>query len=214
MGFIREEDKNYLREKFNRYLEREVELLHFTDKKNQSDYMRDTRTLLEELVELNDYLTLTVKDCSDKEELMLEGLEMWPTTKIKSERGGFMNFYGAPTGYEFSSLVEDIIDMGSENLPLPPGVVEELSKIDQPIDIKVFITATCPYCGKAVRTAHLFSLVNNKIKASMIDAHGFPDLARKYYVSSVPHIVINDRVSFIGVLSENEFLAKIKESIE
>ena len=72
----------------------------------------------------------------------------------------------------------------------------------------------CPYCGKAVRTAHLFSLVNNKIKASMVDSHCFPELAMKHNVSSVPHIVVNDNVSFVGALPEEEFLAKIMEVIE
>jgi len=214
MGFLREEDKEYLREEFEKKLKRKVELLHFTDKNNQSEYSRDTRALLEELVELNEYLTLTVKDCSDKEELESEGLELCPSTKIKSERRGFMNFYGAPAGYEFQSLVEDIIDMGSDNLPLPPDIVKELSKISKPIDIKIFITATCPYCTKAVRTAHLFSLVNDNIKASMVDSHGFPELAMKHNVSSVPHIVVNDNVSFVGALPEKEFLAKIIEVIE
>jgi len=104
--------------------------------------------------------------------------------------------------------------MGSDNLPLPDDVVLALSKIDEPIDIKVFITSACPYCVKAVRTAHLFSLANDNIRASMIDAYGFSDLAREHNVSSVPHIVVNDKVSFIGALPEKEFLSKIMESIE
>ncbi len=214
MGFLREEDKEYLREEFEKKLKRKVELLHFTDKNNQSEYSRDTKALLEELVELNEYLTLTVKDCSNIEEFKAEGLELCPSTKITSERRGFMNFYGAPAGYEFQILVEDIIDIGSDNLPLPPDIVKELSKISKPIDIKIFITATCPYCTKAVRTAHLFSLVNDNINASMVDSHGFPELAMKHNVSSVPHIVVNDNVSFVGALPEKEFLAKIIEVIE
>jgi glutaredoxin-like protein len=214
VGFLKEEDKEYLRNEFKKNLKREVELLHFTDKNDNSDYLQSSKALLEELVELNDYLTLTVKDCSDKAELEAEGLLMCPSTKIKSSRKGFINFYGIPAGYEFSGFVEDIIDMGSDNLPLPDDVVLALSKIDEPIDIKVFITSACPYCVKAVRTAHLFSLANDNIKASMIDAYGFSDLAREHNVSSVPHIVVNDKVSFIGALPEKEFLSKIMESIE
>jgi glutaredoxin-like protein len=215
MGFLNEEEKEYLRKGFRSKLKRKVELLHFTYKDDNSAYLRETRALLEELSELNDLLTLTVKDCySNKGDLVAEGLELCPSIKIKSDRGGFMNFYGAPAGYEFGNLVEDIIDMGSDNLPLSPDIVDELSKIDKPVDIKVFITASCPYCGKAVRTAHLFSLVNGNIRASMVDAHVFPSLAMKYNISSVPHIIINDKISFVGALPEDKFLAKIKKAIE
>lgn len=213
MSLIGEEDKKYLREEFSKGLIRNVELLYFADKNDQSDYNLAMKTLLLELVELNEYLTLTVKDCSDKEELETEGLELCPAIKVKSVRKGFVNFYGMPAGYEFSSLVEDIIDMGSDKLVLPDDVIEEISEIDYPIDLKVFITAACPYCPKAVRTAHLFSMVNENIRGSMVDANGFPDLSMKFMVTSVPHIMVNDRSSFVGALPPREFLAKVKEGI-
>ena len=213
MELIREEDKKYLREEFSKGLIRDVELLYFADKNDQSDYNLAMKTLLLELVELNEYLTLTVKDCSDKEEREAEGLELCPAIKVKSVRKGFVNFYGMPAGYEFSSLVEDIIDMGSDKLVLPDDVIEEISEIDYPIDLKVFITAACPYCPRAVRTAHLFSMANENIRGSMVDANGFPDLSMKFMVSSVPHIVVNDRGSFVGALPPKEFLTKVKEGI-
>ena len=211
MGLLSEEDREYLIQEFNKELIRDVELLHFTDMNDKSEYAVQTKALLEELAGLSDHIKLTIKDCSQKEEIEAEGLDLCPAIKVKSERKGFMAFYGIPGGYEFASFVEGIIDMGSDKLSLSGEVVKELSRIDEPIDIKVFVTTACPYCTKAVRTAHRFSLVNENIKGSMVEANGFPDLSRKHMVSSVPHIVVNGKGSFVGALPEREFLLKVKE---
>ena len=214
MGLISEQDKEYLKTEFNRNLKRKVELLYFTDQENESDYSQQTKELLEELVSLNNRLSLVIENCRDKKSMESEKLNLCPSIKIKSDRSGFMNFYGVPAGYEFTSLIEAINDMGSDNLSLSKDIIEDLKQIDEPVDIKVFITHSCPFCPGAVRNAHTFSLVNDNIKGSMVDANYFDELSRKNQVSSVPHIVINDKVSFTGKMSPRVFLDKIKEALK
>jgi glutaredoxin-like protein len=173
-----------------------------------------TKELLKELVALNDNLSLTLKNCDDVKEMKSEGLYLCPSIKVKSERKGFVNFYGIPAGHEFTSLVEAINDMGSDNLSLPTDVIEGLKGIDSPVDIKVFITHGCPFCPGAVRNAHQFSLVNEKIRSSMVDANYFEELSKEHQVSSVPHIVVNDKSSFAGNMPPGMFLDKIKEALK
>jgi glutaredoxin-like protein len=214
MSLISEQDKEYLQEEFGRNLKRKVELLYFEEKGKESEYSLQTKELLKELVALNDNLSLTLKNCEDAGAMESEGLYLCPSIKVKSERSGFVNFYGIPAGHEFTSLIEAINDMGSDNLSLPDDVIKGLKEIDSPVDIKVFITHGCPYCPGAVRNAHQFSLVNEKIKGSMVDANYFDNLSRKHQVSSVPHIVVNDRSAFTGNMSPKMFLDKIKESLQ
>ncbi len=214
MGLISEEDKKYLREEFDKTLKREVEILYFGEQGKGSQYSMQTKELLEEVVALSDNLSLTLKDCDDTGEMKSEGLNLCPSIKVKSERSGFVNFYGIPAGHEFASFVEAINDMGSDNLLLPDDVVEGLKGIDENVDIKVFITHGCPYCAGAVRNAHQFSLVNEKIKGSMVDANYFGELSMKHQVSSVPHIVINDKIDFVGNMPPKIFLDKVKEALE
>ena len=170
--------------------------------------------LLEELVSLNENLSLVNVNCENKDRMKDEGLTLCPSIKIKSDRTGFINFYGVPAGHEFISLVEALKDMGSDNLSLPEDVKEQLKKIEKPVDIKVFITHGCPYCLGAVRTAHQFSLVNENIKGSMVDANYFQELSVKYGVSSVPHIIVNDKTGFVGNIPPQLFLDKILEALE
>ena len=214
MGLLSEEDKKYLKEEFEKTLKREVEIIFFGEQEKKSQYSMQTKELLEEVVALNDNLSLTLKNCDDTHEMESEGLSLCPSIKIKSERSGFINFYGIPGGHEFTSFVEAINDMGSDNLSLPDDAIEALKKINEPVDIKVFITHSCPYCPGAVRSAHQFSLVNEKIKGSMVDANYFGELSMKHGVSSVPHIIVNDRNGFVGNMPPNLFQDKIKEALK
>lgn len=40
----------------------------------------------------------------------------------------------------------------------------------------------------------------------------FPELASRYQVMSVPKIVVNDKVEFVGALPEAEFVAQVMEA--
>jgi glutaredoxin-like protein len=214
VALISDEDREYLKDEFDKSLKRKVKILYFTDKEKRTDYTEQTKSLLEEIVSLNDKLSLSIKDCNDKKSLESEDITLCPSIKIKSSRNGFVNFYGVPAGHEFISLVEGIKDMGSDNLSLPNDIIEELKEIKEPVDIKVFITHGCPYCPGAVRNAHQFSLVNDKIKSSMVDANYFGELSSKLGVSSVPHISVNERKSFVGNMPPKAFLNKIKEALK
>jgi glutaredoxin-like protein len=169
---------------------------------------------LEELASLNENLSLVTENCGNADRMKEEELTLCPSIKIKSGRTGFINFYGVPAGHEFISLVEAIKDMGSENLSLPEDVLNGLKEIEKPADIKVFITHGCPYCPGAVRTAHQFSLANKNIKASMVDANYFRELSMEHGVSSVPHIIVNDKTGFVGNVPPKLFLDKVKEALE
>jgi glutaredoxin-like protein len=214
MSLISEEDREYLKEEFSNNLKRKVTLLYFKKEKDESEYSKQTMELLEELASLNENLSLVTENCGNADRMKEEELTLCPSIKIKSGRTGFINFYGVPAGHEFISLVEAIKDMGSENLSLPEDVLNGLKEIEKPADIKVFITHGCPYCPGAVRTAHQFSLANKNIKASMVDANYFRELSMEHGVSSVPHIIVNDKTGFVGNVPPKLFLDKVKEALE
>ena len=49
--------------------------------------------------------------------------------------------------------------------------------------------------------------------ADVVEATDFPDLAQRYSVRSVPKIVVNDTVEFIGALPEPHFLAAVQKAL-
>ncbi|MEM3637351.1 MAG: thioredoxin family protein [Conexivisphaerales archaeon] len=139
-----------------------------------------------------------------------------PVTIVTNEKMDYaLKFYGLPAGYEFAALLDDITDASYGN---PSGLsqttIQKLKTIDKPVHIQVFVTPSCPYCPRAVRTAHQMSIANPKmIDSEMIESMEFPELAEKYYVMAVPKVVINDSVEFEGALPENVFLYKVQEAV-
>ncbi len=124
-----------------------------------------------------------------------------------------LKFYGLPGGYEFTAVLEDIVDVIAGAAKLAPKTTESLHGIGSPAHIQVFVTPTCPYCPAAVRMAHRFSLSNpEQIDAEMVESMEFPALADRYTVMAVPKIVVNDRVEFEGALPEGQFLEQVVEA--
>jgi glutaredoxin-like protein len=181
------------------------------------EYCKQTNELLKELVEIsNSKIVLDTYDFErDKDKALLYRVERVPATIISKdgEQATNVRYFGIPAGYEFRSLLEDIFDISQGKTRLSPPVKTKVKEIQHPVSIKVFVTPTCPYCPRAVRTAHQFAMENKNITADMIESLEFPDLSEKYSVMAVPKIIINEKVEFEGAVPENVFLWKIMEAI-
>ncbi len=213
MGYIRDEDKKYLRSEFEKNLREEVKLLVFTGDRCQ--YCSVAVAIAKEVAELNSLIKFEEHSIGGKlsEEY---GLDHAPTVVITDgERyGGRIRYVGLPSGYEFSSLIEDIIDVSRRRAEVSEEVKEKLMTIDKPVKIQVFVTPTCPYCPRAVRTAHRFAILNEHITGEMIEAVEFPEWANKWNVMSVPHIVINEDVQFIGAYPDEQYIDYVMQAYQ
>ena len=78
-----------------------------------------------------------------------------------------------------------------------------------PLDIKVFVTPTCPHCPRAVTLAHRLAAENPNIHATCVEATEFMDLSRRFNVTGVPKTVVNDTVEILGALPEDQFVRTI-----
>jgi glutaredoxin-like protein len=120
-----------------------------------------------------------------------------------------IRFYGIPSGYEYTSLIEAIVDVSKGTTELGPKTRESLRTIGQDVRIQVFVTPTCPYCTVAVRLGHQNAVESPRVRCDMLEATEFPHLAQKYAVYGVPKTVINERVTMDGAVSEEVFLANV-----
>jgi len=186
-----------------------VKLIVFTQEL-ECQYCRENRILVEEVVVLSPLLSLEVYNfITDKEKVQEYGIEMVPAIVVIGEKDYGIRFYGVPGGFEFTSLIETIKMVSSGDSGLDDMTKAELKKITKAINIKVFITMTCPYCPSAVLNAHRFALENDNIRSCMIDSTEFIPLSNKYRVYAVPKIVINEYIQFEGPLPEDKLLAEI-----
>ncbi|MEM0149900.1 MAG: thioredoxin family protein [Candidatus Micrarchaeaceae archaeon] len=213
MSMMKDEDRKYVNELFEKNLANEVNIVLFVDAKEQCMYCEETKALMEELAALSPKLKLTVYDIkAHRKEAALLGMDKVPSMTLWGKSNYGIYYFGIPAGHEFAALLEDIVDVSKGASRLQQGTKEKLKKVNKPIDIKVFITPTCPYCPRAVRTAHQLAIENKNIRAEMIEAMEFEALSNKYGVMAVPKIVINDTVSFEGALPEDAFMEYVLEA--
>lgn len=81
--------------------------------------------------------------------------------------------------------------------------------------IEVFTTENCPYCPMAKDAVNEAkkSFSEDDVEVEFINANEDIEKIRKYNIMSVPTIVINEEVAFIGAPETSDLIEKIKEKI-
>jgi glutaredoxin-like protein len=127
-----------------------------------------------------------------------------------------VQFSGTPSGYEFSTLINDILAVSRRDSGLSETTREFLKNLDQPVHLQVFVTPTCPYCPRAVLLAHQMAMENPQmIRAEGVEATEFPELADRFNVRGVPQTVINSGAGIVvGAVPEQNLLAEIMRALQ
>jgi glutaredoxin-like protein len=150
MPLISEEDRQFLVDHFSKELKEQVKVTYFTQRESkllipsqECMYCKETREILQEVSELSDKIELEIKDfVGDAEEAAGLGIEKIPATIITGAAKGKVRYYGIPSGYEFATLVESIVDVSKGTTDLSDETRAELAKIDRELHIQVFVTPT------------------------------------------------------------------------
>ena len=82
-------------------------------------------------------------------------------------------------------------------------------------NIQVFTTEDCPYCPMAKDAVNEAkkSFTDDEVNVEFLNANENIELVRKYQIMSVPTIIINDEVAFIGAPEVDELVGKIKANL-
>jgi alkyl hydroperoxide reductase subunit AhpF len=118
-------------------LTNEVAILLFTQKEG-CHFCTIARELLEELTALSGKLKLEIHDFVEDSDLARKyAVDKTPAIALIGEKDYGIRFYGIPAGYEFTTLVEDLIDVSKRNPGLPKDITSELAKVTLPVHIQV-----------------------------------------------------------------------------
>ena len=212
MALLSEQDAKTVREHFEKNLVEPVTLLFFTQT-IACQFCRETQQVLEELAGLSDRIALEAYNfVNDKEIATKYAIDKIPATVVMGAKDYGVRFYGIPSGYEFTSLVEAVVAVSRGKTRLSEATLAALAEIEEAVDIQVFVTPTCPYCPKAVQLAHSLAVASEKITAAMVEAIEFPHLANKYGVQGVPRTVFNEDTPLEGAAPETLYVAKLMQA--
>lgn len=141
MGLIGDDVANEIRKRLST-MAAGVKIIHFTQELNL-EHGRETRQALEELAALSDKLSLEVYDfLLDKQKVAEYGVDKVPATALRNGKDYGIRFYGMPAGYEFSALLDAILDVSRGESTLGQKTKEKLGQISQPTHLEVFVTPT------------------------------------------------------------------------
>jgi glutaredoxin-like protein len=193
-----------------------VKLVMFTQEM-ECQYCSETRSLIDEVAGLSDKISVDVYDqIGDKEIAEQYNIDKIPAVAIVADGDDAKDYgirlYGIPSGYEFSTLISDIIMVSQRESGLDAATKKYIQELEAPLHMQVFVTPTCPYCPGAVRLAHMMAMESDMVVGDMVEATEFPHLSQKYQVMGVPRTVINENTFIEGTVPEQMLVDKVKEA--
>ena len=141
MAIIQDKDTQMIQDRL-KDLVNPVTLINFTQEL-ECQYCRETKQLITELSELSDKLDLAVYNFQlDKEQVEHYKVDKIPAVVVEGTRDYGVRYYGIPSGYEFASLLETIVEVSTGDSGLTQESKDTLAALNQPVHIQVFVTPT------------------------------------------------------------------------
>ena len=195
-------------------MKNDMTLAVFTQK-DGCETCEDTVSFMKEIEALSDKIHFEALDIdADQERAKAYNVKMVPSIVMLNDKKEYLGikFNGIPAGHEINSFIPAILEVSGAGEALPESFLNQISAIKDPVNIKVFVTLSCPHCAGAVQKAHKLALESPMIDAEMVEAQTFYALSDQFNVSSVPKIVINDQYEFVGNQPLEVFIEEIAKT--
>jgi NADH-dependent peroxiredoxin subunit F len=118
-------------------------------------------------------------------------------------------FAGVPMGHEFTSLVLALLQAGGHPPKADDDVLRQIRDLDGDFDFEVYVSLTCHNCPDVVQALNLISILNPRVRATMVDGALFQEEIEQRKVMAVPTIFLNGKHFGQGRMTLGEILARI-----
>lgn len=120
-----------------------------------------------------------------------------------------ITFAGLPLGHEFSSLVLALLQVSGRAPKVDQETINAIKGIDQELVFETYISLSCHNCPDVVQALNLMSVINPRIKHTMIEGSAFQSEVKARDVMAVPSIYLNNKYFDSGRISLEDILAKL-----
>jgi alkyl hydroperoxide reductase subunit AhpF len=142
MPILKARDQEAVRQEFQR-IAGPVKLVVFSQELVAGDLCRQNEQLVREVAELDDRISVEVLNPAiDRERAEAYGVDQVPAIVVEGARDYGLRFFGIPSGYEFSNLIDSIIVASSGETALSEATKTSLAGLAGDVHIKVFSTPT------------------------------------------------------------------------
>ena len=142
MPILAERDQQAVRKEFER-LQGPVKLVVFSQELVAGDLCRQNEQLAREVAALDERVSVEVLNPAiDRERAEAYGVDQVPAIVVEGARDYGLRFFGIPSGYEFSNLIDSIVVASSGEAQLSDATKASLATLTGDVHIKVFSTPT------------------------------------------------------------------------
>jgi alkyl hydroperoxide reductase subunit AhpF len=142
MPILQTRDEEAVRKEFER-IGGPVKLVVFSQELAAADLCRQNELLVKEVAALNEQITVEVLNLAiDRDRAAAYNVDQVPAIVVEGAKDYGIRFFGIPSGYEFSNLIDSIILVSTGNPQLSEQTKTSLGSLAGDVEIKVFSTPT------------------------------------------------------------------------
>jgi alkyl hydroperoxide reductase subunit F len=120
-----------------------------------------------------------------------------------------VRFAGIPLGHEFTSLVLALLWTGGHPPKVEQQHLDQARALDAELSFEVYMSLSCHNCPDVVQALSLLSILNPKIKTTVIDGALFQAEVNERNVMAVPMVFLNGQVFGSGRMLLEEIIGKL-----
>jgi len=120
-----------------------------------------------------------------------------------------VRFAGVPMGHEFTSLVLALLQVGGYPPKIAPELLAEIAALPGDYVFETFVSLSCQNCPDVVQALNLMSVVNPRIRHTMVDGALYQDEVARRQVMAVPSVFLNGELFGQGRMGLEEIVAKL-----
>ncbi|MDJ1111741.1 alkyl hydroperoxide reductase subunit F [Macrococcus sp. S115] len=186
-----------LKQQLSQYLELLEGEIILTASKGEDKTSQDMMALLNEISEMSDKISI--------KEAVLKRTPSF--TVARPEEEARVTFAGVPLGHEFTSLVLALLQVSGRAPKLDEAVINQIKKINQPLNFETFVSLTCTKCPDVVQALNVMSVLNRNITHTMIDGAVFREESKD--IMAVPSIFLDGEEFGSGKMTVEEIVNQV-----
>ncbi|MCQ9373217.1 alkyl hydroperoxide reductase subunit F [Methyloversatilis sp. XJ19-13] len=187
------------------YLTKLVHPIELVASLDDSDASRELQSLLAEIAELSNLITLVEQRDDD---------ERKPSFSINRKGGDMkLRFAAIPLGHEFTSLVLALLQAGGHPPKVEQEVIDQIKALDADFHFEVFMSLSCHNCPDVVQALNLMAVLNPRVSAVTIDGALFQKEVEERQIMAVPMIFLNGKHFGQGRMTIEEILPKLDTKV-
>ncbi len=184
---------------------------HFSTLKSKFTFKLISKPNLKESEEMRAFLE-DVASCSDLITIEEEAGNELSFSILHNNEDKGLCFRAIPNGHEFTTLLLAVLNLDGIGKNLPDSITHQrIENIKTTIELKSYISLTCPNCPDVVQALNVIAMLNPNISHQIIDGNMNMSEVDELNIQAIPAVYANGKPFHVGRSSLGELIQKLEE---